>query len=331
VTRSAILATLIGLGVAITLFASTGFAPIAEALLGAGWGILLVVALHTPQTLFSAFGWRALIDEERAPGLWLLYRLRWIRESVNALLPVAQIGGDFVRAHLLSQRGTSLKTAVASSMVDLSVELMAQIAFTLICVGLLLTAPHIGNVVPSAIAATAAGGLIAAAFMASQRFGLFKLVELAIARSAASKKWAFLGGLTDLNDAVVALYRQPRRIWASGAYHLISWALGALETWAALKVLGLAAGLRDATIIEGLGQAVRGLGFFIPAALGVQEGGYLLICAAVSGISPQDALALSLIRRIRELALGVPGLILWHRMKSAHEARKSATAEALIP
>ena len=55
---------------------------------------------------------------------------------------------------------------------------------------------------------------------------------------------------------------------------------------------------------------VRALGFAIPGALGVQEGGYVLICSLFS-VAPSEALALSLIRRVREIVLGVPGLVLW--------------------
>ncbi len=312
--RSALISILLGLGVAVALLVTNDIGRIAVALRAAGWGILLVVALHLPQTLFSTFGWRPLIETQRPPPLWLLYRLRWIRESANALLPVAQIGGDFIRARLLAQAGTPLRAAVASSMVDLSIEMAAQIVFTLFGVVLLLAGPHVSEALPLAYGATAAGGLIAVSFMASQRFGLFKLVEPLIARFAGGKKWAFLGELTGLNDAVVSLYRQPRRVWTSAAHHLISWALGAVETYAALLVLGLHPTIREAVIIEGLGQAVRGLAFFVPAALGVQEGGYLLICA-MFGVAAPSALALSLIRRIRELLLGVPGLMLWRRME----------------
>jgi putative membrane protein len=204
-------------------------------------------------------------------------------------------------------------------MVDLSIEMSAQIVFTLFGLVLLVAGPHVGDVLPLAVGATALGGLIAVSFMASQRFGLFKVVEPLIARFAGGEKWAFLGELSGLNAVVVGLYRQPRRIWTSGAHHLISWALGAVETFAALKVLGVAATLREAVIIEGLGQAVRGLAFFVPAALGVQEGGYLLICA-MFGIAAPTALALSLIRRIRELALGLPGLAIWRRMEVAEAA-----------
>lgn len=324
--RSAILGVLIGLGLAVTLLASNDFGRILLALMGAGWGIAPVVILHTPQTLFSALGWRTLIDAPRTPGLWLLYKLRWIRESANALLPVAQIGGDFVRARLLAQTPVPLRAAAASSAVDLSVEMAAQIVFTTLGIGLLLMGPHLGDVVPLCIAATALGALIAIAFMASQRLGLFKAVEPLIARFGTGR-WAFVGGLAGLNDSVVGLYRQPRRILACGAYHFISWALGALETWAALAALHVAAGLREAIIIEGLGQAVRGLAFFVPGALGVQEGGYLLICG-MFGISAPNALALSLIRRIRELTLGVPGLLLWHHMEGRTDRGSAAASRS---
>ena len=323
--RSAIIAALIGLCLAITLFISNDVGRIFRALLTAGWGILLVIALHAPQTFYSATAWRSLFGKSERPRLGLLYQLRWVRESANALLPFAQIGGDFVRARLLAQAGLPLRITVATSMIDLSVEMAAQIVFTLFGIGLLVAGPHLGDVMPLAIAATALGGIIAVSFMASQRFGLFKLVEPLIERYASGEKWAFLGRLTGLHTEVVAIYRAPWRVWLCGGQHLISWALGALETYAALRVLHIDASLREATIIEGLGQSVRGLAFFVPSALGVQEGGYLLICA-MFGVAAPSALALSLIRRIRELALGLPGLLLWHRLEDGYVADRAAIA-----
>jgi uncharacterized membrane protein YbhN (UPF0104 family) len=83
-----------------------------------------------------------------------------------------------------------------------------------------------------------------------------------------------------------------------------------LETWVAMRALGIEAGLAEALVIESLGQAVRSAGFFIPGALGVQEGGYVLICA-LFGILPDKAIALVLVRRLRDIILGVPGVISW--------------------
>jgi putative membrane protein len=324
---STIVAILIGLGLTATLLAHNDFGQIATTLLTAGWGVFAVVGFHVPQTLFSTLAWAPLVDADPRPGFWRLYRARWIRESANTLLPTAQIGGDVLRARLLAQSGTPLKTAAASTMADFSVELVTQIIFTLVGVGLLLDGPHANHVAPMAIGAAVALGGLAVAFVAAQRMGLFKLVERVFAKGALGGKWPSLGALNGLNEAIFMIYRQPARVGAAAAQHLISWFLGALETYVALKVLGLDANLREAVIIESLGQAVRGLGFLIPGALGVQEGGYVLICAMFA-ISPQRALALSLIRRIRELALGLPGLLLWQWMEGHRFTPQTSTAHS---
>ena len=63
-------------------------------------------------------------------------------------------------------------------------------------------------------------------------------------------------------------------------------------------------------------QAIRGAAFAIPGALGVQEGGYLLL-APLAGLTPDAALALSLAKRARELLLGLPGLLYLHLSERA--------------
>ena len=80
--------------------------------------------------------------------------------------------------------------------------------------------------------------------------------------------------------------------------------------------LGLNPTLLQALIVEGLAQTAKVVGFAIPGALGVQEGGYLLLGGAL-GLSPDQALALSLLRRLRELTLGALGLFLWRATRPA--------------
>ncbi|WP_376087492.1 lysylphosphatidylglycerol synthase domain-containing protein [Roseomonas sp. CCTCC AB2023176] len=94
---------------------------------------------------------------------------------------------------------------------------------------------------------------------------------------------------------------------------MLSWLLGVLETWVALRAIGVPATLGQALVIESLGQAVRSAGFVIPGALGVQEGGTVLICA-MFGIPADQAIALVLVRRVRDLISGVPGLVAWRVM-----------------
>jgi hypothetical protein len=68
-------------------------------------------------------------------------------------------------------------------------------------------------------------------------------------------------------------------------------------------------------ILESVALAIRGAAFLVPGAVGVQEGGYLLL-GNLLGIPGEIALALSLIRRMRELALGIPGLISWQLVEA---------------
>ena len=61
----------------------------------------------------------------------------------------------------------------------------------------------------------------------------------------------------------------------------------------------------------------------VPMAAGVQEGGYLLVGAAF-GLPPDQALALSLLKRGRDLALGVPALLGWQVMEGGQWWRDRA-------
>ena len=54
--------------------------------------------------------------------------------------------------------------------------------------------------------------------------------------------------------------------------------------------------------------------FFIPGGLGVQEAGYLLF-GLIYGLPPDQGLALSLVKRLREVLLGLPGLLAWQMIE----------------
>ena len=53
----------------------------------------------------------------------------------------------------------------------------------------------------------------------------------------------------------------------------------------------------------------------VPGALGAQEGGLIVLCA-LFGIPPDQALALSLVKRAADVALGLPGLLVWQFAES---------------
>jgi putative membrane protein len=120
------------------------------------------------------------------------------------------------------------------------------------------------------------------------------------------------------------MYENRARVAASFALSLAGWIVGTAEVWLALRFLGHPVDWVDALLLESIGQAIRGAAFAIPGSLGVQEGGYLLLAPLV-GLPPEAALALSLVKRARELLLGVPGLLYMHFSERSWQRRRATT------
>ena len=74
-------------------------------------------------------------------------------------------------------------------------------------------------------------------------------------------------------------------------------------------------------------QAVSSATFIVPGAIGVQEGGFIVIGAAL-GIDATTALALATARRLRDVVIFFPGLIAWQWAEARLRDARSASAEA---
>ena len=329
----AVVGGLVGLGLTAWLLASYGIVRIFEVLAHAGWvGIVAVIAFHLPQMLFSVLGWQVIAGaggrssvDPAAPRLRVYLLLRWIREAVNNLLPLAQIGGEFVVARLLQKRGVRLAQAVGGTIADLMLEMGTQVLFTVL--GLVLLVRLVGH---SEVSDIATRGLLIAALVVAGAFvalwlGLAGVIERAVVRLGRSFGWPATSQIGGLHDALTGCFRAPGRVTLAALWHLISWLLGGIEVCLILHFFGIDISIGPGLIIESLGQALKAVGFAVPGAIGVQEGGYVVVCRLL-GIEPETAIALSLVKRVREAVLGIPGLILWHRT----EAKAAGEPAALV-
>jgi uncharacterized membrane protein YbhN (UPF0104 family) len=122
--------------------------------------------------------------------------------------------------------------------------------------------------------------------------------------------------MAGLHDRLMARQADTRSVATATATHTLSWALGGLEVWIALRALGHGVSVLDAVVIESLGMAARSAGFVVPGAVGVQEGGFVLVCG-LFGVPAESALALSVLKRVRELLVGAPALLVWQVRKKA--------------
>jgi uncharacterized membrane protein YbhN (UPF0104 family) len=88
-----------------------------------------------------------------------------------------------------------------------------------------------------------------------------------------------------------------------------------------MQALGQPLGIIDALILESLSSGIRGAAFMLPSGLGALEGG-LIMLGTLFGLPADTALAISLSKRVRELALGLPGLFVWHWIEGHHLLRQ---------
>jgi glycosyltransferase 2 family protein len=114
--------------------------------------------------------------------------------------------------------------------------------------------------------------------------------------------------------AIHELYDSPGRLAASAFWHLVAWIGTGAGTWLAFRLVGAEISFLDALALEALLCTLRSLAAFVPAAVGVQEGGYAAL-AQLFGLPAEAGVAVSLLKRAREIVLGVPALLYWQAME----------------
>lgn len=311
------LAFALGLGVAIVLIARAGAGDIGNLLSRAGWILLLLVPLQALPMLLDVLGWRALIAQP--VQISALFLIACIRQAINRLLPVANIGGEIVGARLLARRGVGGTAATASIIVEVLVALVAQFLF--VALGLVCLAWRTGDsrtgyalLVGLMVVVPALGVMTLALRNGRVFYRAEQQLKRVFSRWIQSQESLARGARVDA--AIRDLLAARMRLSAALAWQFAGYVVGSLETWLALRWLGHPVTALAAIVIESLTQAAKSLFFMVPAALGVQEAG-LIGSMSLFGLGPDVALALSLAKRMREILFGIPALVTWHFMEGA--------------
>ncbi len=306
---------LAGLLAAILLIGYHGFLAVSDLLLTVGWGMVAVSVYHLIPVTFSSLAWRRVLRNTWRKSLLVFFWARSVREAVGSLLPVMQVGGEFVGARILTFHGAKAGIAGASAVVDLTLETIAQFFFTLLGLLLLVLLGGSQQTVRWAAAGLVVAALALGGFVVAQRKGMFKLFEDFIEKIADKWQWLSIGKIDNLHDTIQKLYGERRALLAAGLTHLFSWIISAGEVWLALYFMGSPVSFLEALILESLSHAVKSAAFVVPGALGVQEGAYMLL-GEMLGLTPEMGLALSLVKRVRDLLLGIPALLGWQILES---------------
>jgi len=126
-----------------------------------------------------------------------------------------------------------------------------------------------------------------------------------------------------LDQALHLMLRRHGNLLAAGTLQFLALLSGAVEVWFALRLFGHPVSPGAALMLESMVQAFRHLAFMVPASLGVQET-VLVVFGHSVGIGPETAIAMSLVKRLREVVYGLASLASWQWM----EGRRLAANEA---
>jgi putative membrane protein len=315
-----IIAAILGVAVMAALVGYFGAGAVVRSLLAVGaTGFAAICAIHLVLTGVMGLAWRALLPGT-PPGMVMWARL--VRDSGSEALPLSQVGGYVLGVRALALAGVPATLGAASTIVDVTLEFIAQLAYTALGLALLVRLQPDTEVAAPVLLGLAFAAVIAAVFILVQRRGLDYFDRIA---GMIGRGWAERGaaGAAALHAALAGIYRGRSGLWASFALHLACWIASAAEVWIALHLAGQPLSFSAVLAIESLLYAIRTAAFAVPQAVGIQEGAYLLLGAGF-GLTPEMSLALSLLKRGRDLAIGLPAIAIWQTIEGRRLWRRTA-------
>lgn len=300
-----------GAALLVFLVARFGWSDLAANLRLVSWGVVLVLGQEILAFVANTLGWRWAFPRSAAvPSFAALLRARMAGDALNYLTPTASVGGEFVRLQMLAT-GSERVFLAASLTVAKVAQTLGQVAF--IAVGLAIVAWQIS--LPEAVQWAAWSTMLAfvcaaLALVWWQRRGMFAPLLWAVERVGWLRSPRWRERIARLDGEVRALHRDGFRFGLSVGAFALGWAFGVLEVYIVLWLLGVSPSWTMALAIEVFSATLDGLLFFVPAKLGTQEGGKVLIFSLL-GLDPAKGLAAGVLRRIRELFWAGVGLALW--------------------
>ena len=299
------------------LFLRLDPAVVWDSLRRVGWtGFVLVLASGLILTACLATGLYPLLSGSHKISIGLVFAARQIRDSAGDILPFTQIGGMALGMRVLVLGGVAPARAIAAGVVDVTTEMIAQGLFILL--GIALAAPAIAS---DPVLGPYLGWLEGFAVLFAVAILGFAILQLA--GSHLAEKWLAPRGVgasaASFRAALHHLYRQRSRVALSVALHFLGWCVSGLWLWVVCWALGKSLSPLSAIAVQSLLEGLRSAMVFVPAAVGIQEAGYAAL-VPLFGLTPETGLAISILRRARDIAIGVPVLLLWH-VAEARRAR----------
>ena len=296
---------LFGIGLLALVAVQVDLAEVWDEAWRVGWGMLWLLFLYFLAFVIDSYTWQMALVEVPLGLRWFYrtWKIRMVGEVFNTVIPAGGMGGEPVKVELLKKYyGIGYREGTASLILGKTINTLAMVLFLAVGFVLMWGIPQLGPafrwVAGLGLAAFAVGTWL---FYAVQRWKVSSLAGTWLARFRFARKLeAVLHHIHDMDERLVRFYTRYRlRFALAMGLAWLNWVLGAVEIYYTLQFLGKPVSLAEAWVIESAAQLVRAGAFLIPAGIGVQEGTFLVVLAAMTGSSTLGA-AVAVVRRFRE-------------------------------
>ena len=320
---------LLGLLIGVVLVAYFGVGNVAASVSQVGWTeFAVIVGWQLVLFVILGFAWDIIMPARDRKRVWVPVWGRMVRDAAANCLPFSQVGGFIFGARAVTLLGVEWHTATASTVVDVTAEFLAQIVFA--CLGLVILLLRVpgSNVAAPAEAGIGLAVLACFAFVWVQK-GAGPIFTRLGARIAGNRFSDAKERVEVLQAELGLIYGRTGRLALGFFIHLVGWICTGVAGWITFHALGSPIDFDDALAIEALLSAAAAVAFHVPVNAGVQEAGYAGL-GAVFGVPPELSLGVSLVRRGRDIVVGVPILLLWQfiEMRRLRSAPDAASGEA---
>lgn len=305
---------LAGLLLGTLLVASFGFGRVARTVLSVGWGgFALICVWQFVVFLPLGLAWDAIARARGVHRMGLFLWGRMVRDASINLLPFSQLGGFVLGARAVMLHGLSWPMATATTVVDLTAEFLAEVVFAAMGLVIILVRDPATDLRLPLELGLGGAALGAVVFIWAQH-GASSVFARLSSRIAARRVHGARQAVERLQAEMTAIYRQTGRLAVGFLLHLVGWIGTGVGGWIAYRLLGSGIDLGAGIAIEALVAALAAASFLVPVTLGIQEAGYAGL-GAVFGVPVELSLAVSLVRRGRDVVIGVPILLVWQMLE----------------
>lgn len=277
----------------------------------------LILAAYPLISALDVWGWQIVFPASARPHIRFggLFFIRLAGEALNSVTPFVDVGGEFLKVSLVSRVfGVDKKAALTSVLMGRTALFFSEIFFWIagiVLIFIFFPVPPVWRAIFLITVSLCA--VLGVAVLAIQKKGFFLtfLRWLELLRFDLKLFGKFHISLKTVDAEITRFYSgRDARLLVTLSLHFAGWVAGGIETFMMCRLLGMEVSLLDGIILEALLQLVRTASFFIPGNLGAQEAGLALFVGWMGG-TPFLGVAVSLLKRIRQLVWTAAGFLVW--------------------